>query len=216
MRHLLVILCLFLATNAYASEIVQKPYTHFLGDTVKTVVVNDFVVCGNCILPPPLEKKPIIKNMAALIAIKEFAGDKKQPLPESTPNSTNAIISKQQNLLTVKMAETAETVRETVYFDFDTHKLKTQEREKIINFSENTDKNTPVKTIGYTCRIGTKEYNDALALKRAKEVSVILKSMGFKNVEVEAFGKCCYVSESENAKNRRVEILGNFKKEDFK
>jgi outer membrane protein OmpA-like peptidoglycan-associated protein len=59
---------------------------------------------------------------------------------------------------------------------------------------------------GYTCEIGSKQYNDKLAVRRAKAVARVLEEEGIHLSEVSGEGKCCYVSK-ELSKNRRSEVL---------
>jgi len=106
-----------------------------------------------------------------------------------------------------KQEKTTEIIKEnklpktiTVYFDLNSFSLSEREAKKIIL--------KPVESIfGYTCDIGSKKYNDTLALKRAVAVSEYLKKEGVNvdKVEIKGRGKCCYVSEDKSF-NRRVEI----------
>ena len=59
-----------------------------------------------------------------------------------------------------------------------------------------------VSITGYTDSIGSKRYNDALALKRAKAAERYLNV----KVELNGLGKCCYVSKTAKL-NRRVKII---------
>lgn len=59
-----------------------------------------------------------------------------------------------------------------------------------------------ISITGYTDSIGSKRYNDVLALKRAKAAERYLNV----KVELNGFGKCCYVSKSGKL-NRRVKII---------
>lgn len=95
-----------------------------------------------------------------------------------------------------------------VYFPFDSAKLTDKERKKLDFFLQkvNRHKNYRVKVTGFTDKAGSKEYNDKLALKRAKAVASYLKSKNGKlKVSVLGFGKCCYVSEKDE-ENRRAEV----------
>jgi len=89
-------------------------------------------------------------------------------------------------------------VTETVYFDFDSFKLKPSEKAKLDGLS----KGLKYEITGYTCDIGPKDYNDRLALKRAESVKGYLGVSG----EVRGRGKRCYVDLKDRSKNRRVEI----------
>ena len=86
---------------------------------------------------------------------------------------------------------------ETVHFDLNSSALKTQEKKKLDAIATKEK----VSVTGYTCDAGQKEYNDKLALRRAKTVQKYLKT----DAKAEGKGKCCYVSDQKPA-NRRAEI----------
>ena len=89
-------------------------------------------------------------------------------------------------------------VTETVYFDFDSFKLKPSEKAKL----ETLSRGLRYEITGYTCDIGPKDYNDRLALKRAESVRDYLGV----SADVRVKGKCCYIDLKDRSKNRRVEI----------
>jgi outer membrane protein OmpA-like peptidoglycan-associated protein len=86
---------------------------------------------------------------------------------------------------------------ETVHFDLNSAALKTQEKKKLDALATKEK----VFVTGYTCDTGQKEYNDKLALRRAKTVQKYLKT----DAKTEGKGKCCYVSDQKSA-NRRAEV----------
>jgi len=64
---------------------------------------------------------------------------------------------------------------------------------------------------GYTDDVGSVAYNDRLAMRRAEAVASVLRRRGIKNpMEIEAYGKCCYVAsnatEQGREQNRRAEV----------
>jgi len=87
---------------------------------------------------------------------------------------------------------------ETVYFDLNSPMLKPSEKAKLDGLS----KNFIYEMTGYTCDIGTKDYNDRLALKRAESVKEYLGGLG----KARGAGRCCYADKTDKSKNRRVEI----------
>ncbi|MEM3793357.1 MAG: OmpA family protein [Candidatus Bathyarchaeia archaeon] len=95
-------------------------------------------------------------------------------------------------------APRTERVREVVYFDFDSARINPAEASKLEPLRGKKGKFT---ITGYTCDIGTKAYNDRLALRRAEAVRNFLGV----DAEVAGRGKCCYVS-ADRRKNRRAEI----------
>lgn len=95
----------------------------------------------------------------------------------------------------------------TVYgFRFNSYKINNLLAKKLERIKKLISKKWfSVKSIiGYTDHFGIKDYNDKLALERAKSVE---KYLGLKNIKLRGYGKCCYISKI-NFKNRRVSIYG--------
>ncbi len=63
-----------------------------------------------------------------------------------------------------------------------------------------------VRVTGYTCSIGSKDYNDKLSLQRAEAVANYLRSHKVKIISISGRGECCPVSTTDLGKNRRVLI----------
>ncbi len=97
----------------------------------------------------------------------------------------------------------------TLHFDFDDYTVRPAELEKLRDFVKEIDLKTveKIELNGYTCDIGTKAYNDRLALNRALSVKKALEGLGIPAslITVSGEGKCCYVSKKRPL-NRRVEI----------
>lgn len=96
----------------------------------------------------------------------------------------------------------------TIYFSFGSSSYKASEEKKLVEtiLSLKEQKNKKVKVSGYTCDIGSKEYNDRLAMSRANTVVKRLEANGIKVDQVSGEGECCYASENKKSLNRRVEI----------
>lgn len=104
-----------------------------------------------------------------------------------------------------------------VYFDFDSDVLSLAEAEKVKTFLSNGgfDKDVVVTIAGFTDKVGAQSYNDELARRRAEAVRWFINQhfeIPLSNIRFDGAGKCCYVS-SEDAKNRRAEILVSVKRE---
>ncbi len=73
-----------------------------------------------------------------------------------------------------------------------------------------TGADTPLVVTGYTDDIGPQQYNDDLALRRARSVRTVLSDAGLSSVLVEGRGKTDYVASNETpegrALNRRAEV----------
>ncbi len=97
----------------------------------------------------------------------------------------------------------------TLHFDFDDYSIRPAELEKLKRFVRGLDLQgiDRIELMGYTCDIGTKPYNDRLALNRALSVKGAMESLGVPQtlIRADGVGKCCYVSPV-RALNRRVEI----------
>ena len=63
-----------------------------------------------------------------------------------------------------------------------------------------------VDVTGYTCWLGSKKYNQSLALKRAKAVASRLRKAGVTIRSVTGKGKCCYIDRKDPAPNRRADV----------
>jgi outer membrane protein OmpA-like peptidoglycan-associated protein len=103
-----------------------------------------------------------------------------------------------EDLVPVKKEKKIEKIHEVIYFDFDSARIRESEKKKLDGLRFDGGKYT---ITGYTCDIGSKEYNDRLALRRARAVRDYLKV----DAAVEGKGKCCYISK-ERSKNRRAEV----------
>lgn len=91
-------------------------------------------------------------------------------------------------------------IKETVYFDLGSAKLKDSEKLKI----DRIDKGRKYSVTGYTCDLGNAKVNDRLALKRADSVA---KYLGNAASEITGKGNCCYADTDNRKANRRVEII---------
>lgn len=93
-----------------------------------------------------------------------------------------------------------------IHFGKNDYRVTQKEKRKLMHAIAKLKKsNATIKVAGYTCNLGSKKYNDSVALKRAEAVADILKKNGITVTEVVGKGKCCYISE-DGALNRRVEI----------
>jgi len=93
-----------------------------------------------------------------------------------------------------------------VYFALNSDKLTWREMKKLDQFAAQLNKGTIVDVTGYTCWLGSKKYNNRLALRRAKTVANYLRRKNILVGLIRAKGKCCYIDLNHPSKNRRVEI----------
>ena len=183
-------LALILPLAAHAAEIRQRPFSYSL-DAVAVKQDDQFVVCSDC--PDHRLSLLPVKPMLAM-RLSEPAKPEPQLALEAKPvqSATHSAIEADKQIA-------------TVLFDFDSERLSRHERLRFDELLAGLSKRSTFGLKGYTCTIGTDDYNERLSIKRANQVAVIMKSNGFNVVTVEGKGKCCPVS-TDKRLNRRVEI----------
>jgi len=104
----------------------------------------------------------------------------------------------------------------TLYFDLDSFEIRESELAKLKELVSSIPggMETRLEIHGYTCDMGTKEYNDVLAKRRAEAVYRAFVGLGIpeKDISYDGKGKCCYRS-GVKALNRRVEVIPDRKRE---
>ena len=90
----------------------------------------------------------------------------------------------------------------TVFFDLDLADLDDSDR-LLMN---QVPSGSRMNVTGYTCSIGSDDYNDKLSRRRAEIVASYLRSRGVAINTIEGKGECCPVSATDLRKNRRVLI----------
>ncbi len=93
----------------------------------------------------------------------------------------------------------------TVHFPLNSWAISSQERKKLDLWLAREHPGE-VDVTGYTCWLGSKKYNQWLALKRAKEVASRLRKAGVKVRSVTGRGKCCYIDRKNPGPNRRTDV----------
>lgn len=115
----------------------------------------------------------------------------------------------------------------TVYFDFNSSRLTPAAKAKLDSLVDIIKKSTSVESVnvvGYADMIGSSEYNQKLALRRAKTVEGYLASKGYRDTKatkVRSIGEDAPVSKCDGVKgnelraclwrDRRVEVQLNTK-----
>ena len=101
-----------------------------------------------------------------------------------------------------------------LHFEFDSDRIGVTDEKRLFNFSGKLKAITSGPSLvvieGYTDGVGSQEYNDDLASRRAEAVFDTLQSMGILRnlMKKKSRGKCCYVdSDRESGKNRRVKVI---------
>ena len=123
----------------------------------------------------------------------------------------NYLVAKKPVRLSIHLSPDAGTAKSTttkhsptliVFFSFNKADLDDSDR-LIMN---QVPHGSSVRITGYTCSIGSEDYNARLSLQRAEVVADYLQSRYVKIISVNARGECCPVSTTDLAKNRRVLI----------
>jgi len=91
-----------------------------------------------------------------------------------------------------------------VFFPLNGSQIGNSVRDQIKQFI-NCIKGREVRVTGYTCKIGSKSYNDKLAMERSLNVAKYLRQDGVEVKEIIGKGQQEYIS-GVNQVNRRVEI----------
>jgi outer membrane protein OmpA-like peptidoglycan-associated protein len=106
---------------------------------------------------------------------------------------------------------TALSVSMSVFFPLNSSALDANEAQKFTQFIKKLkqDSSGIVDVTGYTCRLGTLAFNKKLALNRAITIADELKKQGIRVGSVTGKAECGYISDTDPAKNRRVEIIAS-------
>lgn len=190
-------LALILPLATHAAEIRQRPFSYSL-DAAAAKLDDQFVVCSSC--PDQTLTLLPVKPMLAM-RISEPA----KPVPQVRLETKHVQQQATDALETEKQIA-------TVLFDFDSERLSRRERLRFDGVMAGLPKRSTFGLKGYTCTIGTDDYNESLSIKRANHVAGVLRSNGFNVGTIEGKGKCCPVS-TDKRLNRRVEIVKQQKEE---
>lgn len=189
---------------AQASELRQMDYV-FKDSAGSWKAQVAHVICDDC---PPLKKLAWSPADFAERVVRIRA-------PLSVPKGNSSRMSSAGKHTSV--SDVAEKRPSVVYFDFDSSRLKKQGLKKLreyVHGINNSTKGGTIEITGYTDGVGTKEYNDGLAFRRAEAVYRALRAMGLPGdiMKVMGRGRCCYAdSDVRSGKNRRVEVIDHRK-----
>lgn len=186
-----LLLTVIFHNSSDASEIMQMAYAVGSSDIpVRVLDDRKFVICDTC---PPFDSLSEIVHIVRPGLVMRF---------NQSPVKITALA------IPVPRRESREPLEITVYFLFGDFKLKGGESAKLDAAVDSLKAADRIEITGYTCHIGTKRYNDILAMKRAGEVASYLSSEGIprEKMEVGGTGKCCYRDTARLEMNRRVEV----------
>jgi outer membrane protein OmpA-like peptidoglycan-associated protein len=191
-RHMIALTATLLwSMQGHAATVLQKSYVYHYESARDAVDGRQFVICAN---------KPRTFLIAELspppIAVR-FGSDPAKPSESSKETQAETAPA-------LPVPETA--LVKTIHFTLDSAEVSDRLGLGIL---ARTLKSDPaligVRVKGFTCDLGSKSYNDRLALRRAVAVAEVLGEEGFKVVEIGGDGKCCYAPGARR-NSRRAEI----------
>jgi outer membrane protein OmpA-like peptidoglycan-associated protein len=200
---------LFQSVSAHAAGVYQMdyryPFDDMAGDGARR---KTFVICDDaCVAESPLAPAPRFPALSIRVS---------QDLPvspgkEATQKEPNVGISESSLKKNTYNGEHAADARITVLFGLDSSALSDAEKAKLSSFVKSLGAETRAGNLfvtGYTCDLGTKAHNDALAMKRAETVETYLRKAGLHAMWVTGTGKCCYATKDQGKRylNRRAEV----------
>lgn len=187
-----VSLVLVVPLSAFATDIRQRPFSYSF-DTAASQSGDTFVVCTGC-PDSKLSLLPVVANVAVRMSSPVSAQ------PVSAPIDVATAAPKKEQAATMNLIG-------TVHFQFNSSSLSQADLGGLDKLSKEISAGSTVDVSGYTCTIGTDDYNKKLSFRRAEAVASALKAKGVNIGSIEGRGKCCPASQDKR-QNRRVEIIG--------
>lgn len=193
----IVMLALLIPLTSHATDIRQRQYSHSF-DSALAKEDDQFVVCSDC-PDNQLSKMPMNPKLV---------------LRMTTPLKPEVSVTRGERLELNNETQAANKPIQLapILFGFDSAQVSRSERDKLNMLLANLPRSGTYDLTGFTCSIGSGDYNAKLSIRRANLVADIFKANGLNVGKVEGRGKCCPVSE-EMQLNRRVEILEHRKGE---
>jgi len=205
-----ILIVTILSTTALATEIVQRYYQYDYEGIAKGVKGRTFIICEECseeiTLNKPIERENNHISLAIRVPspIQSTIKSQEHPVVCGTCEAVNIETSNPTILKSDNREKNNNPL--IVYFDYNSSYLNRTEKEKLLKKVSELQGKT-VTVIGYTDHVGSKKYNDWLALRRAKRVASILIRNQVSVKDIKGKGKCCYISSDQPCLNRRVEVL---------
>lgn len=205
------VMVFFAPTSSFAGEIRYMPF--MFEDTMTVTTHTDmFVAYDTCAprVPLTLQPKETAQKKVPSFAMM-FSKDPEKPQESSTAKKQEPATVQPLILAYGQKSAEKEAQKETlqslssVLFAFDSYAIAGGEKKKLIDITPSL-KGRKVSVKGYTCDIGSEDYNMKLSQKRADAVGNILSSAGVNVIEIKGMGECCSVSATDKRLNRRTEI----------
>jgi outer membrane protein OmpA-like peptidoglycan-associated protein len=166
------------------------------------------VICDDaCVAESPLAPVPRFPALS----IKVSQDLSVSPGKEASQKEPNVGISGTSLKKDTYNGEHAADPRIAVLFGVNSSTLSDAEKARLSSFVKSLGAETKAGNLfvtGYTCDLGSKAHNDALAIKRAEAVESYLRKAGLHAMWVTGTGKCCYATQDRGKRylNRRAEV----------
>ena len=200
---------LFQSVGAHATGIYQMGYKYSFDDMARdSARRKTFVICDDaCVTESPLARAPRFPALSIKVSQDLSVSPGKETTQKAPDNGNKETSPKKAD-----NREHAEDARITVLFALDTSVLSHAEKARLSSFVESLGAETKAGRLfvtGYTCDLGSKVHNDALAIKRAEAVEAYLRKAGLHAIWVTGTGKCCYATKDPAKRylNRRAEVI---------
>lgn len=152
---------------------------------------DPFVVCSKC---PDGKMTPAPAPIQLAMKFSDVP-----PLGNNTDEERTEVDKPSSQVTDKEPVKKGPTLIGSVYFDFDSSKLRIKEKKVLEGVGQGT-----FSVKGYTCMVGPDKYNVGLSKRRAETVASFFKKSGVKVLEVEGLGK---TSDNKDKRlNRKVEI----------
>lgn len=183
---------LLLALQSHASTVLQKCYGYRYESARDAADGRQFLICEN------QPRTFLVPGLSPPLITLRFETD---PAKHSESPKETQVAETSSALPVPKI-----TLEKTIHFAFDSSEVQDLQALALLARTLKSDPSfIGVRVNGFTCDLGSKAYNDRLALRRAEAVAEILGDEGFKVVEIAGEGKCWYVP-GERRHSRRAEI----------
>ena len=163
--------------STFAASVCREVHRVNFGSSVAGEIKPGFLIQDNC---AENQFSPKISHQLTI-----RAGEVKRNLPLAVPS------------------ESVSPRHWEVLFDLDRADLDADD----LTVLDRIPPGTNVRVDGYTCQLGSEDYNRKLSIHRAAAVTKILKKHGVKVITQAGLGECCPISETNLSLNRRVIIL---------
>ena len=188
-----ITLVLLLAEQGLSSTVCEEGYGYRYGMARDAGSDHEYVICDE----PP--RPPLVPELKPPIIAVRFGSEPAFATPHSCPE-----VMQEKSAETTRPADYR--LERIVHFRFASSKV---DDSRWLSQAARDLKGDPhvsgVRVKGFTCDLGSKAWNDRLAMRRAVSVAASLGKAGLNVDEVSAEGKCCYVP-GERRLSRRVEI----------